>query len=591
MSFVVDSQIAWMPVEPKKISADALIDGQLPLLHAIMCEPEGSPERATLVRKLSWQLGATPRTVYRRLRRLQAQGDNGLLRKRPSNAGEPRVVLTRVLDRLISDEELRGDLRAWLDSYIKRLWASPSCRQGARVIAKLASLELAKECRARGLRLPPDACHVPRHVVEVFRRAYSVVHRRRMDRKAFSDASPRIRRDPTRGQPMEVVYGDVKHLDVVVRRADGSLAYPKLIAFEDAATGRVFGDVVLLEAGEGVRREHVCEVFISMVGHKRWGFPERLVVDRGPEFKAFRYLRGVFRALNRDGVIGVFETKPYNPESKPIEGYFSRFDRWGVSQIPGYVGPDRMNKKVQTKGKPPQPYEGPFDLFRITVLSLIKTYATWPVGGNRRGRSPESWFAEKVEANWRPRRIDPLVLSAAFYRPLRPRIRQGAIKLGDRYFVHDRLYGVAQGTRVEVRVPWRRSDAPLFRVGEEAWRKLEEDIFFDPLDPAGQHEAARRRSIEGREVARRAREVGPPLDTLQMTIEARLSDFVAMPNDERPAIDGGSELIEMAAAIAGSQQMLSETPGEARRRRQLEEMERINREFGVIQPAGRTESR
>ena len=64
-------------------------------------------------------------------------------------------------------------------------------------------------------------------------------NQRKNDRKAFDDAEPRIRRDWTALAPMERIVADVKHLDVIVTRPDGSPAWPKIVAFMDAGTGRV----------------------------------------------------------------------------------------------------------------------------------------------------------------------------------------------------------------------------------------------------------------------------------------------------------------------------------------------------------------
>jgi hypothetical protein len=89
----------------------------------------------------------------------------------------------------------------------------------------------------------------------------------------------------------------VKHLDVIVRRDDGSTAWPKIVAFMDAGTGRVFVYPVLLERGEGVRQEHVVEAFLSMVADPAWGFPQGLYLDNGSEFGALAKIDGALQLL------------------------------------------------------------------------------------------------------------------------------------------------------------------------------------------------------------------------------------------------------------------------------------------------------
>lgn len=59
------------------------------------------------------------------------------------------------------------------------------------------------------------------------------------DAKRFDDMKPRIRRDNARFEPMRQVVVDVKPLDCVMLRPNGTEAYPKLIAFQDTGTMRV----------------------------------------------------------------------------------------------------------------------------------------------------------------------------------------------------------------------------------------------------------------------------------------------------------------------------------------------------------------
>jgi hypothetical protein len=51
---------------------------------------------------------------------------------------------------------------------------------------------------------------------------------------------------------MEVVFGDVHPIDVVLRREDGSTAHARTIAWLDFATNRLWLDVVLFAPGKGV---------------------------------------------------------------------------------------------------------------------------------------------------------------------------------------------------------------------------------------------------------------------------------------------------------------------------------------------------
>ena len=81
--------------------------------------------------------------------------------------------------------------------------------------------------------------HLSRRRVERFA-YYRVVNQRSNDRKAFDDAKPRIRRDWTGLAPMERVVADVKHLDVIVRRADG---FAEVLTTNGATATMTYGEI------------------------------------------------------------------------------------------------------------------------------------------------------------------------------------------------------------------------------------------------------------------------------------------------------------------------------------------------------------
>ena len=221
---------------------DKLVAGRWDVIQPALEYPRGSLARARAVTLAAFGSCVSERTLYRWIQRYEVSGLRGLGRVRPSNAAEPRVWVSRVFDRAFVvagyDEDLLADITRELEKALKGLWASRAEQAGATEVQRLAQFLLLEICEAKRVVLSADAMRLSRRYVERFAH-YRVVNQRRNDRKAFDDAKPRIRRDWTMLAPMERVVADVKHLDMIVAREDGSLAWPKIIAFLDAGTGRV----------------------------------------------------------------------------------------------------------------------------------------------------------------------------------------------------------------------------------------------------------------------------------------------------------------------------------------------------------------
>jgi hypothetical protein len=399
------------------LCADERTLARLRSVEQVIQHPAGSSARNTAVRSAAVAAGVSARTLYRWLGRYEQSGIRGLGRDRARNGDAPRVQVSRRFDRAFlkagHGETALAEIAQELDQALKGLWASRAEQAGALEVKRLAEFLLLQICERRRTAVPADCQQLSRRRVERFAH-YRVVNQRRNDRKAFDDAKPRIRRDWTGLAPMERVIADVKHLDIIVRRPDGSAAWPKIVAFMDAGTGRVFVHPLLLERSEGVRQEHVIEAFLAMVADPAWGFPQGLYLDNGAEFGALVKIDRALQSLNAPGVRTIIYARPYNAAAKPIESLFARLDRYVFGLLPGYAGPNRMAKKTQAVGKPPAPYPGDWDRFCATVLELIQAHNLRPVGGAWAGRSPQAWFSEKVEAGWRPTAVEASALDAAF---------------------------------------------------------------------------------------------------------------------------------------------------------------------------------
>ena len=467
---------------------------------------------------------------------------------RPCNAGEPRVVVSRAFDRaagrLGATKATLRTIGGDLDRKLKGLWASRAEAGGWRQVRSLAEFVLREACDTRGLTLPPEALRLSRRRIEAFAH-FRVVNQRNNDRKAFDDAKPRIRRDWTSLSPMDRVVADVKHLDVIVRRPDGTLAWPKIVAFLDAGTNRVFVHPVLLDRGEGVRQEHVIEAFLAMAADPEWGFPAGLYLDNGVEFAGLLKIQGALSAINEPGARTVIFARPYNASAKPIESMFARLDRYVFSLLPGYAGPDRMAKKTQAVGKEPEPFPGDWQEFLRTVKELVAAHNQQPIGGAWQDRSPAAWLEAKQQAGWRPATVDLLALDAAFCDHDSRRVDRGILKIGGERFHHPSVSALPGRTSLDIALPWRRGAAPLARIPKLGWVRLHLDRLYAAQWIKGARESDRRQRSQRQYVAGLARQA-PKLDPVELKIRANFQRGPEPTPTGRPTLDLGAQADELA---------------------------------------------
>jgi hypothetical protein len=551
------------------------------VLQKALAHAPRSVERAEAIAAAALASGRTARTLYRWIDQVDRHGVQGLARAKPSNAGRPRVIVSRVFDRACRaashDEAVVKAIAQDVHKALKGLWASRAEHAGGREIRRLAEFILLEACEARDLKVPRSAMRLSRRTVERFAH-YRVVNQRRNDRKAFDDAKPRIRRDWTMLAPMERIVGDVKHLDVIVEREDGTPAWPKIVAFMDAGTGRVFVVPFLLERGEGVRQEHVIEAFLAMACDPHWGFPQGLYLDNGSEFTALTKLASTLALVNEPAARTLIYAKPYNASAKPIESLFARLDRYVFSLLPGYAGPNRMAKKTQTLGKPPKPYPGTWGSFCETVTGLIAAHNDRPVGGLWKDRSPNAWLQGKADAGWRPAHVDPQVLDATFCDQDSRRVDRGVVRIAGERYTHPELQALPTRTVVDLALPWRRGASPLCRTRAGAWVYLERELPFPARWIKGARETSRRQQRQGDYVRQLAREA-PVLDPVAIKIRAARAVEPAPAAPRRvDTIDLGTELRAMAVAHRSRAEPPATPPvAELRRAREMALTERLER--------------
>ncbi|MDZ4372189.1 MAG: hypothetical protein U1C74_12295 [Phenylobacterium sp.] len=455
---------------------------------------------------------------------------------------------------------------------LKGLWASRAEVAGSAEIGRMAEFLLLEICEAKAVTLPPEAFRLSRRFVERFSN-HRVVNTRRNDRKAYDDAKPRIRRDWTGLDPMERIIADVKHLDVIVTRDDGAPAWPKIIAFMDGGTGRVFVHPVLLERGEGVRQEHVIAAFLEMVADPAWGFPQGLYLDNGAEFGALVKIDSSMQLLNEPSVRTLIFARPYNASAKPIESLLARLDRSVFGLLPGYAGPNRMAQKTQTVGKPPKPYPGSWETFRDTLRDLIATHNHRPVGGLWANRSPDDWYREKLARGWRATTVEASALDAAFADPDNRRVDRGVLSIKGQRYTHERLSALPSRTVVDLALPWRRDVPPLAKLAG-SWVYLEREVAYPARWIEGAREAGRRQTRQNQHVAELAK-AAPPLDPVAVKLRMARRLLPAPPLTLPDRLDLGGEIVERAKAAQEAPAPPSLSPAEQRRARERALTERL----------------
>ena len=497
----------------------------------------------------------------------QSGGDvNALAHKRPDNAGDRRVWVSRPFDKAYLaagyPAEQLPQLGEEIDHLLRRSWTSRAQRAGWHMVRFYALTIFRKELIAKGIELPAEVITVSQRKV-MQDQYYRMVDIRANDRKRYDDMKPRIRRDNTKFAPMEQIVMDVKPLDCIVRRPDGTTSWPKMIGFMDTGTHRIFRHFVLLPAGEGIRQEHVADAFLRMVADPEWGFPQQLYRDNGSEFFILDKVRDALALINAPGARTIINAKPYSGASKPIESKFATLDRFVFSQIEGWAGGKRMNKKTQTLGKPPKPYSGSYDEFVQEANDWIEIFEHQPIrSGPFKGQSPQGCFAKHVENGWRPMMVDTLALDAAFCTRVTRRTDRGTIGIDGVRYNHPEL---PNSREITIALPWRRDALPLALLPDFGWVMLSPEMDFLPGDISGAIESSRMQQRSDRATRRQSRLAAPVA-----TIDVRATNVTTLPTRAAPAplmdLLAAQQALERAEAREAGERARLDAPDAAQRR-------------------------
>ena len=491
--------------------------------------------------------GHSKSNVYRWFKAYQEHGISGLARLKPSNAGKRRVVASKKFnDAYLAaghDEAKLPEIDAFVDRTIKGLWKGESATTGEGEVLDLASFMLWEHCRDLGVPVDRELCRVGERRVDQWRVPFEAVAKKNLHAKAFADSLPRIARDWTQLEPMETVIADVKHLDVLVTRPDGSQSYPKLIGFMDGGTGRIFSYLVFCPQRRSITQELVIDAFLAMAKHPEWGLPRQLYLDNGSEFGGLNKIIPALALLRDDDGREIIRAMPYNASAKPIEPLFRRLDQYCFASMTGYTGPNRMDKRTQNVGKAPQAYSKSWEHFCEEVEMLIKYYHNKEVGGMWNA-SPNDVFRSKLE-NWRPTFARPLALEMSFCSSETRKLRKEGISFGSTRYHHPELLNVAIGTVIDLLIPWQKDLAPIVTLPDRPPFQLVRDFAYAANDTAGSIESANRKSTYQRSIAKLDREVPTihPVDVKRRMVAQ--SEPITIPGRAR-FLDQGEAAADLA---------------------------------------------
>ncbi len=540
-------------------------------------------QRGAAIRHIVEQTGEPLRTVRRWVNEYNRHGLEGLMRRKASNAGEARCGVSMAFDKAFiaagHSPHLLADLGEFVDRTIAGLWKSRSDDGGETEVGELTQYLLYKQCEEIGAPMPHSACKIGRRRVRSLRR-YRIVNIRNNDAKAFRNMLPAITRDWTGLDPMQIIVADVKHLDVLVTRADGTKAYPKMIGFMDGGTGRIFSYLVLCPERRSITQKLVIEAFIAMAQDPQWGLPRQLYLDNGSEFGGLDKIIPALALLNDDQGREIIRAQPYNAQAKPIEPLFARLDRYCFSSLPGYTGGDRVKKKTQNDGKAPDAWKGTWERFCETVGGLIDYYHQRKVGGQWAGRSPNEVFQTKVDAGWRPVFAKPLALEIAFCDRKTVKLSKFGIRHNSNRYWHPELSALPGRSEVELLLPWLDGAPPVAILPDSRPVRLMEELPYPANDVSGAIESGRRKQSYKRAVARLDREFAA-IDPVAVKL-SMAADIAKPPIPGRPRfLDQGATVHELAPAGRMIEHQATPSIDEAARLRELEKRrtERLERAF------------
>ncbi len=566
----------------------------LNVLTPVLKHPERTPERTTAILDICQRTHTdwfgnsrtfSKRTVHAKVAAYKEFGIVGLSRQGRSDKGVKRVILTDVWDKAVPFDDatrhlIAENIKKQIQSCLVNNSTLGTTRRLTVRLLKLATYNAGREINY----FPTDAelkriCKIPTALVKAESK-FKKVAQYRYDKKAFADSGPRIARKWYGMAPMEVVVCDVHHINVLLRKEDGATGTPKMIAWMDMGTRRVWVDLIFFEKRGGVRNMDAIASFSRMVQHNAYGVPKILYADNGAEYN-FAALVDDALKLNvrvhstsefiKERKSQVINARPYNAPAKPIEAWFGRFEQDYLKHVTGYIGDDRMNTPTPKLGKRPQPFAGTFDEFSKVFYELLKSYhADHETGGQYNGKTPNEILQHHIDDGWKATIMGELDLHYTFSALETRKVINQSVRVDSRIWTCDEL-DAYHDDKILVRIPkWRAGFNALILEdgnGNQIGIARPQELTH-PLDPRQAKHSANRNSIRNKSIRKLAKQV-PETNIAAQIIEAGTDREPVTPNEPDTVINMNRPFIEGLVQEASSEQ-----PVEFEKSRELERLKK-----------------
>lgn len=555
------------------------------LIEPALDLPARSRERASFIKDIAAREHTKPcgkvvripvRTLYQWIEKFESLGIGGLVRQRRSDANGTRGLISRRWNAACPlQADSKNSIKAAIEAYIADLWANGA--PGWKHVVELGHTKLMTMSHDAGWQEASlENCKLTRHYVEKFGK-HRKVHLYKDAKRYFDKDRPRIIRDSSLLLPMQLVVGDVHPVDILVTRPDGTTATPRLIAWYDVATHRIFATLILLDKGKGITRAHVWASFAAMV--EAWGLPERLYLDNGSEYNGRKRrfgkgpLAGVIEGFNTLSALnlsmrelmgalwreftaelfdrahadtpdqeqasafemlgsGVTRAQPYNaPGKSGIEGAFASLEKV-LSMLDGHIGGDRMKKKTPKLGKE-TPAWGSEAEFKAAFDPALEYWNNKQQAGDLKGKSPYQAYQAAIDKGWKTQRFPRAVLIFAMSETIQRSVHTSGVEVDGKWYENSTVFALLRGQKATFRTASWATEGIIYAPNypdPKGLKWIELVKVYDHLDLAGARDASARNG----ETRKQLRDLKAKTGKLNMAAEMARHIAALPPAPETP---------------------------------------------------------
>ena len=519
------------------------------IIAPILATTRGSAERAQAFRDVAahpaHQIGGKWRRLAERtLRDWVSAAETSLAGFLPAarkDRGKARVRITRRWQKGCGlPDDVQARIEARLEEIARGLLLKGRSDRNA---VELCSVELQKLTVAAGVALPKAQmaalCEVSPKWIARFSEM-KVAHVHRQDHKHYSDKHEYHLKLGLTERPMEVLMGDVHHVDLTIAQAlasdnaalrhagfSAALAGDRkikafLIGWMDGSSGFMWATPVICGPGQAITQQDVALSLYQVLTCEYGGMPAEFRIDNGGEFGFLTESVTRFASMAELGGLNVVKCRPHHPEGKArLEGAFGIIKKSFFSALPGYNGGNPLKPLMKGRGKPVAPYDrGPERLLEDLHLAIAQYNGT-AQDGDLQGRSPKAMLEAKIAlTSWRAQKIDDADLfDLVFSREARRDVRQGRITIGTRSFTGPVLAEMIGEKQAPFLVPWRDPDGTILHFRDGVIHRLTPDTCA-LNDKSGVRRRAEMVGLQQEELARRASKADMTVDVQQLLSDA-----------------------------------------------------------------------